>query len=407
MDPVREQYETYPYPARDPADEAARLIEGSPSSPREIDHYIFGGARDWSRPFRALVAGGGTGDGLIQLAQKLADARCPADITYVDMSTASRRIAEARAEARGLAIRFETGDLIEAAPRLAAEGGAFDYIDCCGVLHHLPDPQAGFDALSAALAPGGGMGIMVYAPYGRTGVYALQDAFGALLADDPPAAKVALARQALATLPPTNWFARNEHLSDHEAGDAGLYDLLLHARDKPFAIDALDGALGAAGLGLVSVLEPVRYDPARHLPAGPEFAARLKAMTPIARMALAERLVGNIRLHVVYAVKAARAGKAMARMTPEARPRLLGLTAGALAQEVVKKGRLRVSFSGARYELEMPKAAAPLIARLDGRSLGQIARESRMDWLAFAQAFGPVWRGLTSANLMHCSSGLK
>ncbi|MFT4794302.1 MAG: SAM-dependent methyltransferase [Paracoccaceae bacterium] len=407
MDPVHEQYETYPYPARDPADEAARLIEGSPSALREIDHFIFGGARDWSKPFRALVAGGGTGDGLIQLAQKLKDAGCPADITYVDMSAASRRIAEARAAARGLTIKFDTADLIEAAPRLAVEGGAFDYIDCCGVLHHLPDPQAGFAALSGALAPDGGMGVMVYAPYGRTGVYALQDAFGALLANDPPTDKVALARQALATLPPTNWFNRNEFLSDHEAGDAGLYDLLLHARDRPFDIAALDGALAAAGLGMVSVLEPIRYDPGQYLPDAPAFAQRVAALTPIARMALAERLAGNIRLHVVYAAKAGRAGKAMARMTPDARPRLAGLSARALSQEIAKKGRLRVSFAGFRHQIPMPKAAAPLIARLDGRPLGVIAREAGMDWLVFAQTFGPVWRGLTSANLLHCSQGLK
>ena len=102
MDPVRRQYETYPYPERDPAEEAKRLIEGSPSAPREIDHFLFRGRRDWRKPFRALVAGGGTGDGLIQLAAKLKAAGCPADITYVDMSQASREIAEARAEARGL-----------------------------------------------------------------------------------------------------------------------------------------------------------------------------------------------------------------------------------------------------------------------------------------------------------------
>ncbi len=40
MDPVRRQYETYPYPERDPADEARRLIEGSPSHPVEIDHFL-------------------------------------------------------------------------------------------------------------------------------------------------------------------------------------------------------------------------------------------------------------------------------------------------------------------------------------------------------------------------------
>ena len=63
-------------------------------------------------------------------------------------------------------IEFVTGDLLT-----APERGEFDYIDSTGVLHHLPDPQAGFDALARAIAPGGGFGCMVYAPYGRTGVY--------------------------------------------------------------------------------------------------------------------------------------------------------------------------------------------------------------------------------------------
>lgn len=160
----------------------------------EIDHFLYGGRRDWSQPFRALVAGSGTGDGLIMLAQKLADIGCPAEISYLDMSEASRAVAEARAAARGLgSIRFVTGDLLS-----APELGRFDYIDCCGVLHHLPDPDAGFAALAEALAPGGGIGLMVYAPYGRTGVYPLQAAFGRLLRDDPPAEQVRLALAALA-----------------------------------------------------------------------------------------------------------------------------------------------------------------------------------------------------------------
>ena len=74
MSKVTEQYEAFPYPDRDPADEKTRLIRGSPSSPVEIDHYLFAGQRDWSKPLRALVAGGGTGDALIQLAQMLTSA---------------------------------------------------------------------------------------------------------------------------------------------------------------------------------------------------------------------------------------------------------------------------------------------------------------------------------------------
>ncbi|MEL6197117.1 MAG: class I SAM-dependent methyltransferase, partial [Pseudomonadota bacterium] len=190
-DPVSAQYEVFPYPARDPGEEAARLIEGSPSHPVEIDHFLFAGKRDWSLPFRALVAGGGTGDGLVMLAQRLADIGCPAEITYLDRSAAARAVAEARIAARGLSARFVTADLREA-PQLATAEGPFDYIDCCGVLHHLDDPDSGFQALAEAVSPQGGLGLMVYAPHGRTGVYAMQAAFGTLLAGDPPSARPAL-----------------------------------------------------------------------------------------------------------------------------------------------------------------------------------------------------------------------
>ncbi|MFM8989914.1 MAG: methyltransferase, partial [Alphaproteobacteria bacterium] len=67
-DPVRAQYEAYPYPPRDPRDEAKRLVEGSPSHLAEVVHHVLGGAFDPARPFRALVAGGGTGDAAIMLA---------------------------------------------------------------------------------------------------------------------------------------------------------------------------------------------------------------------------------------------------------------------------------------------------------------------------------------------------
>src|SRR5512134_220209 len=112
--PVRQQYELLPYPARDPREEAQRLIEGSPSHLLELNHYLYAGARDFSRPFRALVAGGGTGDGLIMLAQHLADRKTPAEIVYLDLSTASRAIAEERAKVRGLGnIRFMSGSLLD------------------------------------------------------------------------------------------------------------------------------------------------------------------------------------------------------------------------------------------------------------------------------------------------------
>jgi len=58
LDSVRAQYEALPYPARDPRDEAIRLITGTPSHVLEINHYLFSGRLNFIRPFRALVAGG-------------------------------------------------------------------------------------------------------------------------------------------------------------------------------------------------------------------------------------------------------------------------------------------------------------------------------------------------------------
>src|SRR6202165_2822517 len=125
---LRAQYEALPYPTRDPRDEAIRLVTGTPSHLLEVNHYLFSGRLNFTRPFRALVAGGGTGDACIMLAQQLADRRCPAEVVYLDLSTASREICEARAKARGLRnIAFLTGSLLDLS---SMNIGQFDYIDC-------------------------------------------------------------------------------------------------------------------------------------------------------------------------------------------------------------------------------------------------------------------------------------
>src|SRR3954471_17682214 len=200
-DPVRTQYEALPYPPRDPRDEAKRLVTGSPSRLPEVNHYVFGGRRDFAKPFRALVAGGGTGDAAIMLAQQLADiGAAQSEVVYLDWSTASRGVAEARAKVRKLAnLKFVSGSLLEY-ESLAL--GTFDYIDCCGVLHHLPDPPATLAALVASLAPDGGMGMMLYGRLGRTGVYPAQTMLRELLAeaDDVPA-RLLMAKKLIAQLP--------------------------------------------------------------------------------------------------------------------------------------------------------------------------------------------------------------
>jgi SAM-dependent methyltransferase len=394
MDPVAAQYEAYPYPERDPADERRRLVEGSPSDPAEIDHFLHGGRRDWRKPFRALVAGGGAGDALVMLAQKLADARAPAEIVYLDRSAASRRVAEARIAARGLGgVRFVTADLAEA-PAL----GRFDYVDCCGVLHHLPDPAAGMRTLAEALAEGGGLGAMVYAPLGRTGVYPMQAALAALTHGLEPAAKVTAARAVLANLPETNWLRHNPHVRDHERSDAGLYDLLLHARDRPFMADEVAALVEGAGLFFAGFVAPGFYEPETWIG---DAAAPARGWPPAARAALAERLCGAMKTHVFYAAKGA---ARPATLSPALRPRLRGVAPAALAGQVAAGKPVLVRRDGLAARASLPREAAAAIRLLDGRrTLGEIAAAARLDWLAFAQGFAPVWRTLTGFGLLLAS----
>ena len=351
---VRDQYEAFPYPARDPAEEAKRLITGSPSHPLEMDHCLWGGARDWSQPLRVLVAGGGTGDGLIQLAQMMASAKRPAEITYIDLSTAARAVAEARAKMRGLRnITFHTCSLLD-----VADHGPFDYIDCCGVLHHLPDPAAGFTALRAALAPHGGMGFMVYAPYGRSGVYPLQEAFGALFADQPAHQRVAAAKSVLAALPAGHPFKCNPNLGDHTIGDAEFYDLLLHSQDRAFDVPALLDILDETGWELAGFALAGLYDLARLAPV-PD------GMTTAIGMAVAEKLRGTIKTHVGYARAS---GQSVPLPDPDTRiPHLHGVPAAKLAQAIAQGRAPALTVERERVQISLPPDTAPLIAQINGR----------------------------------------
>lgn len=403
---VQAQYEALPYPARDPRDEAKRLIVGSPSQTIEIDHYLFAGRRDWTRPFRALIAGGGTGDACIMLAQQLADLGCPADLHYLDLSHAARAVAEARAAARGLGgIVFHTGSLLDVA---TLAPGPFDYIDCTGVLHHLEDPKAGLRALAGALAPDGGMGVMVYGALGRTGVYELQEALRQIApASLPVAERVRLARRTLEALPQTNWFKRNPFLSDHiKGGDAGLFDLLLHARDRAYDVPGFAALVETAGLAIVTFIEPVRYDPDTYV-ADAALRKRGAELSRLDRAALAERLAGNLTTHTAYLTWPQRLPGCIARADgPAAVPVLREIDGAALAASVGKAGALSGDLDGVKWRAALPGLAGAILARCDGRrSLGDIHAELRtldsaLDWDRFKRQFDQVFAAFNAANRM-------
>ena len=401
------QYEAYPYPARDPRDEAKRLVVGSPSHLREVDHWIFGARRPASQAMNALMAGGGSGDGTVMLAQQMAWLGRPGRVTWLDRSAHARKVAGARVAARRLEnVAFEEGSILE----LPGSGlGPFDYIDCCGVLHHLPDPAAGLAALVSVLAPGGGIGLMVYAPHGRTGVYMLQDALRLLTPpeEDPPA-RVEVAKRLWKQVPETAWLRRNPWIEDHvKGGDAGLYDLLLNPRDRAFTVPQLAALVEEAGLRIATLVEPLRYDPDTWL-ADPRLRARTAALDPVRRAALAEAICGNMGIHIAYCVRASDPVAPPPWEDDDAVPVLRELDGPTLAKGLRADGVLPVTWDGLRVPVPMPRLAAAFLARVDGRrSWGEItaevvaagasAEQAARDRAALVRAMEPLNRLLLAA----------
>jgi SAM-dependent methyltransferase len=404
-DPVLAQYEAYPYPRRDPADEKRRLIDGSPSNLKEIDHYVFAGRRDFTKAFRALVAGGGTGDGLVMLAQQLADRGTPAEIVYLDLSAASRRIAEARAEARGLAnIRFLTGSLLDL-PEL--DLGLFDYIDCCGVLHHLEDPPGGLAVLKSVMAPEGGMGLMLYGELGRTGVYHAQAMLRRLAPSSEAApARIEMAKRLLAELPETNWLRLNPAVGDWRRDDAGLFDLLLHARDRAYRVPEIAALVADAGLEVVAFVDPWRYDPDSYL-SDPKLKARLAALPALERAAFAELLAGNIKSHNCYVVARGRAAAALSQPDDSAAIPALRQDDGPALAKLIRDDRIGFRIDGLEMTFALPRLAAPILARIDGRTSlaalqnaleGELGRRAEPE--AFARDFAWLYKVMNGIGRM-------
>ncbi len=306
---VRAQYEALPYPPRDPADEKTRLVRTWLDDLAMLNHYCYAGQQSFRDRFRVLVAGGGTGDSTIFLAEQLRHTN--AEIVHLDLSQAAIDIARQRAGIVGLNNITWVHESLLALPGLGL--GQFDYVNCLGVLHHLDDPDQGLRALLSARKEGGALGIMVYGKYGRSGVYQMQ-ALMRLINQGAPDAKAMIrnTRDVLEAAPPTNWFKCGEELfHDHKhGGDAGIYDLLLHTQDRAYTVDELYDwfedrhglhlALTYRGRGRSAYLPEMVVAPQQ-----PRFLESVRALPLRQQYAIAELLSGSVTMHTFFATQSA------------------------------------------------------------------------------------------------------
>lgn len=296
-------YERLPYPPRDPADEHQRLVRTSLDHVEKISHSCFSGALRLDDRLRFLVAGGGTGDAVVYLAEQTRDTGVRID--YLDVSEQSLEIARARIEARGFThVEFRCGSVLDAASLYSEP---FDYINCSGVLHHLPDPDAGLAALRDVLKPEGAIGIMVYARYGRLAIYPVQDLLRRIGGDLDLQQQLDIARRVLARLPETHWFNRSKDLHrDHvDLGDAGLADLLLNPSDRAYSVPELYEWLDGAGLSLVRWESHRMHYQAERYTDDPTILQALEDKPTREREAIAELMSSTMIKHTFYAAKQA------------------------------------------------------------------------------------------------------
>lgn len=348
---VREHYEELPYPYRDPAQEGAQFHASEGLSPQAYNHYGWAGRRDLrNSKARILIAGDGTGDASVEYAEMLVGG--DAEIHAVDISATSIAIAKARLEKRQLA-HMVTHHHLSLLDLPQAGLGQFDIIESSGVLHHLDDPDAGLRALSSVMHDDGIMAIMVYAQYGRTAVYMVQEMLRRMMHDGMPRSeKLALARAFLNYVPQSHWLTvkNEEFLEDINWPDgSGIYDLFLHSTDRAYTVPQIFTWVEQAGLQVQSFFSNYTneslYQPESYN-ADPALLQALAGKSRAEKLAIGELMHGSMCKHAFYATRQPKEPAAFAN------------------DMVVSWGMLQSLYGGVVQSLLGMLAAAPLDQRI-------------------------------------------
>jgi 2-polyprenyl-3-methyl-5-hydroxy-6-metoxy-1,4-benzoquinol methylase len=290
---VREFYERLPYPRPiDSLERYQRLWQDAQR--RRADYHLHWPAAAYREDRSILVAGCGTSQ-----AAKHAMRWTEAQVTGIDFSATSVRCTEE------LKRRYNLSNLhLHQLPveRAAELGASFDQIVCTGVLHHLADPDAGLAALRDVLNPDGAMHLMVYAPYGRSGIYMLQEFCRrvGIGATDDGIRDLISTLGALSPAHPLHALLREAPDFRHEAG---LADALLHPQDRAYSVPELFEFLSANGLTFGRWIRRAPYSPHCGVMAKIPQASRMAQLPSAEQYAAVELFRGTMVRHSVVAYR--------------------------------------------------------------------------------------------------------
>jgi SAM-dependent methyltransferase len=289
---VRAFYEGHPYPP--PIDNLDKYRSWGGPEKRRAEFHLSWPSRTFKEDFSILVAGCGTSQ-----AAKHAMRWPAARVIGIDFSETSVRCTEE------LKRKYQLDNLevrqlpLEWARELERD---FDQIVCTGVLHHLPDPDAGLVALRDLLKPDGAMHIMLYAPYGRTGVYMLQE-FCRRIGIGATEAEIRDLITALKALPSGHPLQDLLQEAPDFRNEAALADALLHPCDRAYSVPELFEFLDRSGVRFGRWVRQAPYSPRCGVMAQLPQASRLQRLTVAEQYVATELFRGTMLRHSFIAYR--------------------------------------------------------------------------------------------------------
>jgi SAM-dependent methyltransferase len=279
-------YERHPYPP--PVDDLEAYRTLWTDDRRRADAHLFWPHEPYRDDRTILVVGCGTS----QAARHAL--RWPrAKVVGIDVSASSIESTERLKRMYGL----DNLELCQLPVERAADlGRSFEHIVCTGVLHHLPDPDAGLRALHGVLEPDGAMQLMVYAPYGRAGVYLLQD-YCRRLGIGATAPEIRALAQSLQAIPPDHPLMPVLRNAPDFGNEAALADALLHPCDRAYSVPQLMHFIEAGGFSFGRWIEQAAYLPHCGALASTPHHALLARLPPPEQYAAVELFRGSMIRH--------------------------------------------------------------------------------------------------------------
>jgi len=292
-DEVRDFYERMPYPAPlTDLDEHCNLYKNQDR--RRAEFHLMWPAGQPRGGQEILIAGCGTSQ-----AARYALREPNARITAIDISDTSLR------HTRDLQRKYNLENLeLHQLPieRVQELGRCFDLVVCTGVLHHLPDPDLGLRALRDVLSPRGAMRLMVYARYGRAGIYMMQEYCRLLdvtTSEDDLRGLGAALEAVPADHPIAGVLRRAKDFRRPEA----MADALLHPQDRAYTVPELYAWLDRCGMSFGRWIEQAPYLAQCGVVARSPHAARLASLPSRLQHAAVELFRGTMVSHSFIAYR--------------------------------------------------------------------------------------------------------